>query len=421
MKHNMQHLSVVLSGALLMSSVSGVFAQETGLAFFEPLDKIITKKSSAIHIDVGIGSGACRLAGDPQGILYTITDRGPNIKTQNAEKYLDVDFGRKKGKIFPVPNFAPAIYKIQIKNDQVKVLEKIQIKNIVGKPVTGISNPGTEKAWGINGRALPFDPGGIDAEGIVKLSDGTFWIGEEYGPSILHIAADGRVLKHWVPEGVKASLEGAGYEINEKLPGILRARKLNRGIESMTASPDEQYLYFAMQSPLANPDKSAYHKGNAVRIFKVDRQNSRLVGEYVYVLDAPESFVLDNRKKKRKQSDVKVGELTSIDTDKLVVLERISKTTKFYLVDLGKAENILAGKWDDPATHPTLEQVGADSVTTQEKHLLLNTDAEGGLMKKIEGLAWFGKNSWIMVNDNDFGIEGDPTIFAHVSMKTDLD
>ncbi|HID69308.1 MAG TPA: esterase-like activity of phytase family protein [Desulfobacterales bacterium] len=389
MKHNMQHLSVVLSGALLMSSVSGVFAQETGLAFFEPLDKIITKKSSAIHIDVGIGSGACRLAGDPQGILYTITDRGPNIKTQNAEKYLDVDFGRKKGKIFPVPNFAPAIYKIQIKNDQVKVLEKIQIKNIVGKPV--------------------------------KLSDGTFWIGEEYGPSILHIAADGRVLKHWVPEGVKASLEGAGYEINEKLPGILRARKLNRGIESMTASPDEQYLYFAMQSPLANPDKSAYHKGNAVRIFKVDRQNSRLVGEYVYVLDAPESFVLDNRKKKRKQSDVKVGELTSIDTDKLVVLERISKTTKFYLVDLGKAENILAGKWDDPATHPTLEQVGADSVTTQEKHLLLNTDAEGGLMKKIEGLAWFGKNSWIMVNDNDFGIEGDPTIFAHVSMKTDLD
>lgn len=389
MKHNMQHLSVVLSGALLMSSVSGVFAQETGLAFFEPLDKIITKKSSAIHIDVGIGSGACRLAGDPQGILYTITDRGPNIKTQNAEKYLDVDFGRKKGKIFPVPNFAPAIYKIQIKNDQVKVLEKIQIKNIVGKPV--------------------------------KLSDGTFWIGEEYGPSILHIAADGRVLKHWVPEGVKASLEGAGYEINEKLPGILRARKLNRGIESMTASPDEQYLYFAMQSPLANPDKSAYHKGNAVRIFKVDRQNSRLVGEYVYVLDAPESFVLDNRKKKRKQSDVKVSELTSIDTDKLVVLERISKTTKFYLVDLGKAENILAGKWDDPATHPTLEQVGADSVTTQEKHLLLNTDAEGGLMKKIEGLAWFGKNSWIMVNDNDFGIEGDPTIFAHVSMKTDLD
>lgn len=389
MKHNMQHLSVVLSGALLMSSVSGVFAQETGLAFFEPLDKIITKKSSAIHIDVGIGSGACRLAGDPQGILYTITDRGPNIKTQNAEKYLDVDFGRKKGKIFPVPNFAPAIYKIQIKNDQVKVLEKIQIKNIVGKPV--------------------------------KLSDGTFWIGEEYGPSILHIAADGRVLKHWVPEGVKASLEGAGYEINEKLPGILRARKLNRGIESMTASPDEQYLYFAMQSPLANPDKSAYHKGNAVRIFKVDRQNSRLVGEYVYVLDAPESFVLDNRKKKRKQSDVKVSELTSIDTDKLVVLERISKTTKFYLVDLGKAENILAGKWDDPATHPTLEQVGADSVTTLEKHLLLNTDAEGGLMKKIEGLAWFGKNSWIMVNDNDFGIEGDPTIFAHVSMKTDLD
>ena len=35
----------------------------------------------------------------------------------------------------------------------------------------------------------------LDPESLVRMPDGTFWIGEEFGPWLLHVAADGRVLE----------------------------------------------------------------------------------------------------------------------------------------------------------------------------------------------------------------------------------
>jgi hypothetical protein len=413
-------LSLALCSSLLVAGVSTLAAAPADrIAFSDPLDRVTLQNGTEKRFDVGIGSGACRLQTDPEGVIYTVTDRGPNIKTKDAKKLMGVDFGKKKGKIFPTPNFAPTIYKLEVKNGGVTVLDKIQIKRVDGTQISGISNPATEAAWDINGNKLACDPAGIDAEGIVKLKDGTFWIGEEYGPSILHVAADGRVVERWVPKGVGSSLEGAGYGIKEILPGILRKRPLNRGIESMTASPCEKYLYFAMQSPLANPDKDTYKKSRNLRIFKIDNKAGKVVGEYVYVIDSPDTFVMDNKKKQRKQNDVKISELTAVATDKLIVLERISETTKFYLVDLAAADNILGSNWDDVATSPSLEQSDATRMKVLNKKLLFNTDDFGGLMKKIEGLAWLGGDRWIMVNDNDFGIADDPTYIVPVKMATE--
>jgi hypothetical protein len=171
-----------------------------------------------------------------------------------------------------------------------------------------------------------------------------------------------------------------------------------------------------MQSPLANPDKDTYKKSRNLRIFKIDNEDGKVVGEYVYVIDTPDTFAMDNKKKQRKQNDVKISELTAVAADKLVVLERISKTTKFYLVDLAAADNILGSNWDDVATSPSLEQSDASRMKVLQKKLLLNSDDLGGLMKKIEGLAWLGGDQWIMVNDNDFGIANDPTYVVPVKM-----
>jgi len=409
--------SLIAAFALLgATSPSHATIPANGINFSDPLDRIILQNGTEMRFDVGIGSGACRLASDPIGIIYTITDRGPNIKTKDAKKLMGLDFGTKKGKIFPTPNFSPTIYKLKVEAGQVTVLDKIQIKTADGKPISGVSNPGTEPAWDVNGNEMNYDPSGIDAEGIVKLKDETFWISEEYGPSILHVGADGRVIERWVPEGVKESIVDSGYEVKELLPAILRKRPLNRGIESLAVSPDEAFLYFAMQSPLANPDKETYTKSRLVRIFKIDRSAGKVVGEYVYLIDTPSTFVTDNTTKKRKQNSVKVSEMTAIGTDELVILERISGTTRFFQIDLTTADNILGSKWDDPATNPSLEQIGADDIKTLSKTLLLDTDDIGGLMKKVEGLAWIGGDQWIMVNDNDFGIAGDPTYIVPVTM-----
>ena len=47
------------------------------------------------------------------------------------------------------------------------------------------------------------DPYGIDSESIaVDPRDGSFWIGDEYRPSLVHVAADGTVLNRIIPAGV---------------------------------------------------------------------------------------------------------------------------------------------------------------------------------------------------------------------------
>ncbi len=407
-------ITVVVVCVVSAQAGSGVIDKR--ISFSDPLDRLILQNGTEMRFDVGIGSGAFRLHSDPDGVIYSITDRGPNIKTRDAQKLMGMDFSGKKGKIFTTPNFSPTIYKLMVEDGHVTVLDKIQIKTESGQPISGISNPGTEPAWNVNGEEIAYDPAGIDAEGIVKLKDGTFWICEEYGPSILHVATDGRVIERWVPEGVKTSLEESGYEVKEVLPAIIRKRKLNRGIESIAVSPDEKFLYFSMQSPLANPDKKTYTQSRMTRIFKIDRMAGKVIGEYVYRIDIPDSFGMDNKKKKRKQSGVKISEMTAVDTDMLVVLERISNTTRFFLVDLATAANILDSKWDDSATSPSLEQSKETDIQLLTKKLLLDTDEMGGLMKKIEGLAWLGGDRWIMLNDNDFGIAQDPTYIVPVTM-----
>jgi len=146
-------------------------------------------------------------------------------------------------------------------------------------PISGLPNPSigmaTENGYDNQGNSLDFDPAGINPKAIVKLSNGTFWLAEEYAPSLVHVAANGRILERIVPIGVENSLVDANYRVSGFLPAILKKRHLNRGIES---SPDEQFLYFIMESPLANPSESAFSYSRYVRLFKLSLQQ----GDYLY-------------------------------------------------------------------------------------------------------------------------------------------
>ena len=47
---------------------------------------------------------------------------------------------------------------------------------------------------------------GVDSEGVVvDPRDGSFWVPDEYVPSVLHVAPDGDVLGRFVPPATKAS------------------------------------------------------------------------------------------------------------------------------------------------------------------------------------------------------------------------
>lgn len=377
-----------------------------------------------LRLTTGIGSGAFHMAGEPNNRIYTVSDRGPNIDCEDDKKIIHPNAGLcSSGKIFPVPAFAPTVYTLEFKggNTGWQVVQAVQIKDRDGKPVTGLSNPltvtTTEDPRDKFGNVIAMDPAGLDTEALVKLSDGSFWLAEEYGPSLVHIAPTGEVITRLVPASVAADLAAANYDVQGVLPDILKMRSLNRGAESIAISPDEQYLYTVIQSPLANPDKDAYKSSRNARLLKVDRASGSVVGEWVYRLDTPDTFPEDAS---TKQNDVKLSEMVALDSDRLIVLERIAKQTKLYLVNLASGTNILGSQWDDIATSPSLEQTGdlaSAGIQALAKRMVLDSavDLPGQLPEKVEGIALLkSQRALILINDNDFGIEGATTSIAKI-------
>jgi len=395
-----------------------------------PLDSVTfsdgASYNTSINFETGSGSAAYHQPNEANNIIYSLSDRGVNIKCTDDIKIIGAELC-KSGKIFPVPNFAPTIYKWEHQHHKGwKLIQAVQLKDRDGNPITGLPNPltSTEQAFNNKGVAIAYDAEGLDTEAMLKLSDGTFWLGEEYGPSIVHVSASGQVISRLVPTGVDAELATANYDVYGKLPKILAKRKLNRGIESIAVSPDEQFLYFMMQSPLANPNAAAYKTSRNVRLFKVDRLSETVIGEYVYHLDLPATFIADHSV---KQSDVKISEMVATDTDKLIVLERISATTKLYKIELAGANNILNSDWDQTSTSPSLEQISdlaGANITPLSKKLMLDTavDMPGQLPNKIEGVALIDDTRIVLTNDSDFGIAGQTSKIITIKLKTnDID
>ncbi|HWA49593.1 MAG TPA: esterase-like activity of phytase family protein [Dongiaceae bacterium] len=422
----------ILAGSLAF--LAGA-AQADGVKVFESTDpKLKLGKAEfpggkTLDLSVGVGSALFHMPGEPADELYGITDRGPNIDCSAAEKTVGLTTeqicgGDDKAKLFPRPDFVPSIVKMKLSEDGTfATTEWITLKDSSGKTITGLSNPlkaaKTEAGYDVTGKQLPFDPSGLDTEGLVRLKDGTFWVGEEYGPSLVHIAADGKIIERLVPAGVDADLAGAGYKVTGALPAIIAKRQLNRGIEGIAMSPDEKFLYAIVQNPLANPDAKAFKDAVATRILKLDLATQQVVGEFVYALDPFNTF--KNDPKSDKESDVRISELSAVGTDQLIVLERIAKTTKLYAISLDGATNILGTAWDDKATSPSLEQVmtadlAGKGITPVSKKLWLDSADHKELPEKVEGVAILENGDLIAINDDDFGIDGAHTIIVRLSL-----
>ncbi len=415
-------LGVFIAAAVILGAGVGLAADKVVL--YDHADDPILKLGrvaypggKTLDLSVGIGSAAFRRAGDAADIVYTLSDRGPNFTCGDAPAITGLSAESLckgvKGRLYPVPAYTPSIYGLRLKADGTfAVFEAIALKDKDGIPIDGLLNPlkvaKTEAPLDGFGNALPHSANAIDAEGLVRLADGSWWIGEENGPSIVHVAADGRIQERIVPAGSEKDFAGANYKVTGGLPAILTKRQTNRGIESMAVSPDEAFLYFMVQNPLANPDAKAYAQARNTRLFKYDRRARRVVGEYVYELDDPQSFRLDPSK---KQSDPRISEVMALGADRLRVLERTEKTTKLHEVTLTGATNILGGKWDDATTAPSLEQTAAAAagIAPVAKTLRFDSADHPEVPAKLEGLALLPDGALFMINDDDFGITGEKT------------
>ncbi|MDN3259300.1 esterase-like activity of phytase family protein [Streptomyces sp. CSDS2] len=329
-----------------------------------------------------------------RGEYWTVTDRGPNGQ-------IKVD--GKKRRTFPVPGFDPAIVRIRVSKDTVEVIDAIPLTTSSGKAVTGLPDQqGRDEApYTHDARTpLPHNPNGLDTEGIVRAGDGTFWLADEYGPSLVHVSARGRVLARYVPEG--PALTGTDYPVVEALPSVLLHRKTNRGFEGLAQLPGGD-LVMALQSPLSLPDADAGDASRTTRLLRFSPREKAVTAEYAYRFD-PVGVVDPGED---DTSELKISSVVAVGRDRLLVEERTDKSARLQLVRLGRGADILGGPWDDDATSPSLEQLdepASAGVPVLSKRLVVDLGTVAGVPGKIEGIARVDDDTLALVNDNDFGM-----------------
>ncbi|MDQ1040400.1 hypothetical protein QFZ75_006816 [Streptomyces sp. V3I8] len=344
-------------------------------------------------VDLG-GIGSDIYPAGRKGEFWTVTDRGPNgqIKVDGVKR-----------RTFPVPGFDPAIVKIRVSGASVKVLDAIPVTTAPGKPVTGLPNQEArdEAPYSYDARTpVPYDPNGLDTEGIVRAEDGSFWLVDEYGPSLVHVSTRGKVLTRYVPKGLK--LTGAGYPVVEALPSVLLHRKINRGFEGLAQLPGGD-LVLAVQSPLSLPDTDAGEESLTARLLRFSPKKRAVTAEYAYRFD-PVGTVDPGED---DTSELKISSVVAVGRDRLLVEERTDRAARLQVVQLGRSADILGDKWDDSTTSPSLEQLAdpaASGVPVLRKRLVVDLGGVKGVPGKIEGVARVDRDTLALINDNDFGM-----------------
>jgi hypothetical protein len=367
------------------------------------LDEVETP-GGRLHITLGLGSGLARRAGDPPGVIWAIGDRGPNIKVGPAVQdhglaHLSGLAGLEGAKIMPRPAIGPMLAQLRVEADTVTCLQVLPLRDATGATFDGLPGPGgdaatMEPAFDLSGASLSSSLAGADTEGVVALADGTFRVAEEYGPSILVVDAGGVVQARWVPKGGADALAGAAYRVEDVLPALAARRRLNRGFEALALSADEARLHVILQSPLAGEDEVDPQGRDRARLWTLDARTGAPLAEHFYPFDAPETFRRDAEAGPVGPEDLKISEAVSLGGEHLLVLERISRTSKLYRVTL--------------------------DARVLTKTLVLSTDDWPWIDADLEGLALLSDRELLLSTDNDFGVEARETAFYRVTFATPL-
>lgn len=343
----------------------------------------------------GIFSGLSHAPGDPENVFYCVSDRGPND---------EIVAGSERRRRFLVPEYSPIIYRIAAEGSRIRILSEIGLRTRHGRAITGLPNLATDEApYGYTGRyRLDVDPNGLDIEGLAVAPDHTFWLADEYRPSLVNVGRDGTVLARWIPRGVTLRAE---TNVEPVFPPIYAMHRANRGFESVALSPDASRLVAILESPLEFPDQATGRASRMLRMIVLDTHRRMAVAEHVYVLD-------DASERGGAQDDERVSDAVYVNRATLLVVERCTGPARIYRVDLKGATNILGRRWsnpDDPAG--ALErlapgELSAAGIVPVHKTLVADLEPRTEIPAKIEGVAIVNPMMIAVGNDNDFGFAG---------------
>lgn len=398
-----------------------------------PLGVVTFPSGKAMNLTVGLGSGAFRSPLDAPGKIWLVTDRGPAIACADARRLIGIEpeaacSGSKEGSIYPLPGFVPSIYGVEIGPDLVaKITAVLPLKGKSGRPVTGrptpsAAGPKPEPVFGVDGKPLPTDPSGINPEALVRLSDGSFWLADTFGPSLIEVGPDGTIRRRFVPMGAGEDFKESDAEIVATLPPILRQRRGGQGFRALALSPDEQFLYTVAAMPLMVPDDASTRGSRHLRLFKIDRVSGIVVSEYLYAVDGVERFPADGEARARGQNEVRVVEMAAAGTDKLLILEQVEKSSRLFLASLNDASRVMPDL-DAPDARPSLEMLDEAGLAARQlvplaKSIVFESEKIIGLASRIEGFALLSPSELVAINDNDFGTDGVRTQMFRIALPS---
>jgi hypothetical protein len=170
----------------------------------------------------------------------------------------------------------------------------------------------------------------LDPESFVLMPDGTFWIGDEFGPFLLHVDARGRVL---APPAAAPGL------VSPDQPGTLppdlgqpnaATVRRSRGFEALGASADHTRLYAMLEA------SSTLDPPNEARILEFDPARGDFTGRmWRYRFET---------------NDHSATELTMYAPDRFLVVERDgghgpdAKFKRVFAIRLGEPSGVVE-KW----------------------------------------------------------------------------
>jgi 3-phytase len=271
----------------------------------------------------------------------TITDRGPNGWSEGNERP------------FLIPEFSPQIVSLKADPSTMKleVVDRLPLKQKNGNALSGLPNKRDEEnPTDLFGLMYSLDPNGLDTESLAKDQDGSFWVGEEYAPSIVHFDQNGKMIKRLNP----------GLE----LPKIYLERKPNRGFEGVAIF--ENHVWGILQSPLPKEEGVA-------RIVEVDTETNKATAEYFYPFE---------------KGNEKIGDLYAIGPKTFIVLEQNGK--------IGKESSKLVFKFTINESDKKVEK----KLIADLKNTPFND------VEKVEGLTMINNRQIALCLDNDFQISG---------------
>lgn len=364
--------------------------------------KLLFEASNGVKVyNGGFGSAVATDPNSPD-VFYLLTDRGPNAEGPTSNI-----------KIFGKADFVPQIGKFRLKDGKLVLEQTIELKNVAGQPLNGLPNPEgagstLETALDLNGKTLSPSIDGLDSEGLVRASDGSFWISDEYGPHILHVDANGRTIERINPFG-----NGTG---GRTIPLVFLKRKANRGMEGLTITPDGKTLVGVMQSPMSNALNGTTINSVVLRILTFDIATAT-TKQYVYLMDNP--------------SLTGVSEILAVNATTFLTLERdggyagaltgAATFKKVFKIDVSGATDI-----SDPANGAngklfaggkTVEELKDQAGLTAAGIVPVSKSQVLDLLTqlpsiyphdKAEGLALINGNTLVISNDDDFGVVPGP-------------